>query len=164
MTFTPQDETFAQAAEAYRQAWVTEGSAIVEAMERVSGMRFLETHIKAVIFEGPSSSGTSDTPMYLRASYSADVKKSTLVHENGHRLIAQLRTRPADLDEHRVLDLLLYDVWVSLWGTDFADEQVIVESGRTGLYDYKSAWASTLSLSKEQRAARFAEIVRSNQR
>jgi hypothetical protein len=39
-----------------------------------------------------------------------------------------------------VLYLFLYDVWESLWGKNFADRQVEIESGRTGLYDYKTAW------------------------
>jgi hypothetical protein len=78
--------------------------------------------------------------MYLRASYPADVKKAALVHEHGHRLIAQLRNRPTDVDEHRMLFLFLYDVRQSLWGKAFADTQVKIESGRTGLYDYESAW------------------------
>jgi hypothetical protein len=166
MTFTAQDETpaFATAAEAYRRLWADEGSKIVEAMERGTGLTFLETHVKAVIFEGPSRSGIGDTPMYLRASYPVDVKKATLVHENGHRLIAQLRNRPADLDEHRVLFLFLYDVLESLWGQDFADSQVRFESGLTGIYDYESAWKWALSISKDQRASRFAAIVNSNRR
>lgn len=164
MIFTPQEQKFAAAAEAYRSLWADEGTTIIEAMERVSRLTFLETHVKAVIFEGPSSSGIGDRPMYLRASYPTDVKKSALVHEHGHRLIAQLRNRPPDLDEHRVLFLFLYDVWESLWGRDFADEQVRIESGRTGLYDYATAWKWALSISKEQRAARFATIVSANGR
>jgi hypothetical protein len=164
MTFTPQDRTFAEAAEAYRRLWAGEGSKIIEAMERYSGLTCLETHVKAVIFEGPSRSGVGDLPMYLRASYPADVKKATLVHEHGHRLIAQLWNRPPDLDEHRVLFLFLYDVWESLWGKDFAYEQVEIESGRTGLYDYETAWKWALSISKEQRASRFADIVMTNRR
>lgn len=40
-------------------------------------------------------------------------------------------------DEHRVLFLFLYDVCESLSGKDFADEQEEIESGRTGLYDYR---------------------------
>jgi hypothetical protein len=79
-------------------------------------------------------------------------------------LIAQLRIRPAVVDEHRVLFLVLYDLWERLWGRDFADQQVSVESGRTGLYDYASAWRWALSLGKEQRASRFAEIVKANGR
>ena len=164
MTFTPEDRKFEEAAEAYRRLWAAEGSKIVEAMERVSGLTFRETHIKAVIFEGPSRSGFGDIPMYLRASYPADVKKATLVHENAHRLIAQLRNRPTGVDEHRVLFLFLYEVWESLWGKDFAAEQVKVESGRKGLYDYETAWKWALSMSKEERASRFAEIVKSNPR
>jgi len=160
MTFTPQDRKFEEAAEAYRRLWAAEGSKILEAMERVSGLTFRETHVEAVIFEGPSRSGFGDVPMYLRASYPADVKKATLVHEKGHRLIAQLRKRPADLDEHRVLFLFLYDTWESLWGKDFALEQVKVESGRRGIYDYETAWKWALSLSKEERASRFAAIVK----
>ena len=164
MTFTPQNQRFTEAAEAYRSLWAGEGTKIIEAMERGSGLTFLETHVKAVIFEGTSRSGVGDVPMYLRASYPADVKKGTLVHEHGHRLIAQLRNRPADLDEHRVLFLFLYDVWVSLWGKDFADAQVEFDSGLTGLYDYRAAWQWALSISQEQRASRFAEIVRTNRR
>jgi hypothetical protein len=162
MTFTPQDRTFEDAAEAYRRLWADEGSKIVEAMERGSGLTFLETHVRAVIFEGPSSSGIGDRPMYLRASYPADVKKATLVHEHGHRLIAQLRNRPADLDEHRVLFLFLYEVWEALWGKDFADAQVKIESARTGIYDYATAWRWALSMSKSERASRFADIVKAN--
>jgi hypothetical protein len=164
MTFTAQDQSFTEATETYRRLWVDEGTRIVEAMERGTGLTLLETTVKAVIFEGPSRSGLGDVPMYLRASYTADMKKATLVHEHGHRLIAQLRTRPADLDEHRVLNLFLYDVWESLWGKGFADAQVRIESGRTGLYDYDSAWKWALSISKDQRASRFAAIVQSNRR
>src|SRR6185295_4842322 len=65
MTFTPQDQTFAEAADAYRRVWVAEGSAIVDAMERGTGLTFLERHVDAVIFEGVSQSGRSDSPMYL---------------------------------------------------------------------------------------------------
>jgi hypothetical protein len=164
MTFTPQEQQFAEAAEAYRRLWVDEGSKIIEAMERVSGLTFREKDVKAVIFEGPSNSGSGDQPMYLRASYPTDVKKATLVHENGHRLIAQLTNRPRDLDEHRVLFMFLYDVWESLWGKDFADQQVTFERGLRGLYDYDSAWTWALSISKNERASRFAAIVAANRR
>ncbi len=92
------------------------------------------------------------------------MKKATLVHEHGHRLIAQLRNRPADLDEHRVLFLFLYEVLESLWGKDLADSQVRFERGLTGLYDYESAWRWALSLSKDERASRFAAIVNTNRR
>ena len=65
MTFTPQDQTFAAAAEAYRSLWVDEGSKIIEAMERGTGLTYLEKHVNAVIFEGASISGSGNRPMYL---------------------------------------------------------------------------------------------------
>src|SRR6266850_1044239 len=115
MTFTPQDQTFAEAAEAYRRVWVSEGSTIVDAMERGTGLTFLETHVNAVIFEGVSHSGVGDRPMYLRASYPAD-------------------------------------------------QQVKFESGLRGLYDYETAWKWALSLSRAERASRFADIVKANRK
>src|SRR5262245_2518120 len=62
-----------------------------------------------------------------------DVKKATLAHERGHRMNIQLRTRPPDADEHRLLFLHLYDVWESLGGKVIADQQVVSESGRKGI-------------------------------
>jgi hypothetical protein len=41
---------------------------------------------------------------------------------------------------------------------------LLVESGRTGLCDYASAWRWALSLDKGERAARFAAIVSANRR
>ena len=89
--------------------------------------------------------------MQLRASYNADTKRSALAHELGHRLIAQLTRRPSDLDEHRVLFLVLYEMWVSQWGDEFALRQVQFEGNLRGVYDYESAWRWALSLTSEQR-------------
>ncbi len=76
----------------------------------------------------------------------------------------QLRRRPRDIDEHRILFLYLYDVWESLYGKEFADQQVVIESGRKGLYDYDTAWKWAKAISKEDRASRFAAIVKENRR
>jgi hypothetical protein len=164
MIFTPQDATFTMAAEEYRRLWDEEGPTIIAAMEQGSGLAFLEKEVKAVIFEGPSSSGFGDRPMMLRASYPPEVKKATLVHELGHRMNGQLRRRPPDIDEHRILFLYLYDVWESLYGKTFADQQVVIESGRTGLYDYDTAWKWAMAMTKAERASRFAAIVKDNRR
>jgi hypothetical protein len=115
-----------------------------------------------IVFEGASSSGFKEKPMKLRASYPDEVKKATLIHELGHRLNGQLRQRSPDIDEHRTLFLYLYDVWVKLYGQDFANRMVEIERKRKGIYDYDSAWTWALALSKEERAAKFKEIVRSN--
>jgi hypothetical protein len=63
-----------------------------------------------------------------------------------------------------VLFLILYDVWVALYGEQFANEQVDVEKKRRGLYDYQAAWNWALSLSKEDRGARFQDILKQNRR
>jgi hypothetical protein len=95
--------------------------------------------------------------MKLRASYPPDVKKATLIHELGHRLLARI-PKTTELDEHRVLFLVLYDIWESLYGKGFADRMVEVEKKRKGLYDYESAWKWALSLSKEERATKFKAL------
>jgi hypothetical protein len=162
MNFTPESEQFAEATKIYQAIWKTEGGKMIKAMERVSGIKFLETKIPVIVFEGASSSGFRDKPMKLRASYPEEVKKATLIHELGHRLISQLNNRPPEIDEHRILFLFLYDVWIELYGKSFADRMVEVEKKRKGLYDYETAWNFALSLSDVERAAKFKEIVENN--
>jgi hypothetical protein len=87
--------------------------------------------------------------MRMRASYPPETKEATFIHELGHRHLAQLKWRSPELDEHRVLFLVLYDVWESLYGQGFADEQVEVEKRRQGVYDYKTAWEWALAQSPE---------------
>ncbi|HKY05960.1 MAG TPA: hypothetical protein VJQ56_13780, partial [Blastocatellia bacterium] len=108
LNFTPESERFSEAAKQYRSIWDAEGKRIVETMEQVSGLKFRETEVQVIVYEGASNSGFGDKPMKMRASYPEDVKKATLVHELGHRLISQLTTWPKELDAHRVLLLYLY--------------------------------------------------------
>lgn len=166
MNFTPESERYAEATKQYQGIWNAEGRRMIEAMESVTGLRFFETDISVIVFEGASSSGFGARPMKLRASYPEEVKRATLIHELGHRLNAQFKNRPKDIDEHRILFLYLYDVWKKLYGRDFADRMVEVEKKRKGLYDYETAWIWALRLSEEERAAKFKEIVKnkSNQK
>ena len=126
-------------------------------MERATGLRFEPGPIPVVVYEGPSSSGFRDLPMQLRASYPRATKQATLVHELAHRLISELV--PKSFETHPIIFLFVYDVWVELWGQPFADEQVVVESGRRGLYDYETAWKDALELTPEERAARFEQFL-----
>jgi hypothetical protein len=155
--FSPESEKYAQATAEYQAIWNSEGKRITEAMERVSGVAFTEREVRAIIYEGVSWSGFGNEPMKLRASYTSDVKKATLAHELGHRLITRI-PKTKEIDEHRVLFLILYDIWESLYGRDFADRMVEVEKDRKGLYDYESAWKWALSMSKEERAAKFKAL------
>jgi hypothetical protein len=95
--------------------------------------------------------------MRLRASYSSDTKRATLVHELGHRLVGDLV--PGTFDDHPAVFLFIYDVWVELWGQTFADEQVAIERKRVGPADYDRIWRATLDLTAAERASRFREFV-----
>ena len=160
--FEPETPTpaFERATAEYDALWKAEGSRIVDAMERVTGLAFEERDIRAVVFEGASSSGFRETPMRMRASYPPDIKKGTLIHELGHRFLSGRVPTTKEIDEHRKLFLVLYDIWVALYGQEFADRNVVVESGRKGIYDYDSAWKWTLSMTAQERAARFKSLAR----
>ena len=157
--FEPESATdaFIKAAAEYDAIWKAEGTRTIEAMERVTGITFEERHIKAIVYEGVSFSGGGERPMRLRASYPPDVKKGTLVHELLHRMLSRVKPT-SEIDEHRKLFLVLYDIWVVLYGKDFADQNVAVESRRKGLYDYESAWKWALRMSAEERAAKFKAL------
>jgi hypothetical protein len=174
LTFTPESKTpeFEAAAAEYRAIWAAEGSRVIEAMERLTTLKFPQKNIKIQVFEGASNASLlfdragvpvgSRDPMRFRASYSADNKKGALVHELGHRMNLNLRTRPSDLDEHRLLFLYLYDLYVDLYGTAFADRQVAFGRTLKGVYDYDTTWTWTLSMTREERAARFATVLKAN--
>jgi hypothetical protein len=174
LTFTPISNTpaFEAAAAEYRSIWEAESARIIEAMERLTRLRFPQRKIEIQVFEGPSNASLlfnrdgvpvgSRDPMRFRASYSADNKKGALVHELGHRMNLNLRTRPRDLDEHRLLFLYLYDLYVDLYGKEFADAQVAFGRALKGLYDYDTAWTWTLAMTREERASRFAGVLKAN--
>ena len=94
--------------------------------------------------------------MVLRASYEDETKRGTLVHELGHRLAADV---PFKGDHHELIFLFVYDVWVDLWGKEFADGQVRIEGLRKGLVDYDGIWKRTLAMPAEERAERLREII-----
>lgn len=149
------DPEFLSAADEYQQIWATDGVRIVESLSCHTGLTFLEKRIAVVVYEGVSFSGRNPTDiMKLRASYSYEVKQGTLVHELGHRLLFNLK-RHDKQDEHVVLNLFLYDVWVELYGQDCSDRLVVVEKARSKLYEH--AWDQVLAMSAEERRASFLE-------
>ena len=154
--FTAEAPKFEAAAEEYRLIWKQEGERIASALHRLTGLHLEAGPIQAIVFEGVSNSGFRDIPMRMRASYPADTKRATLVHELSHRLISHLV--PKDFEEHPVIFLFVYDAWVALWGQEFADAQVAVESERKGIYDYAGAWKNALALGKTGRAEAWARF------
>lgn len=166
VSFSPESKkpAFETAVGEYASIWAAEGDRVIAAMEKISTLRFPEKNVKAQIYEGPSFSGRGSAPMRLRASYQAEEKKGTLVHELGHRMNAQLKVRPADLDEHRLLFLYLYDLYVDLYGKEFAERQVAFGKTLKGLYDYEGAWNWALAMSREERLGQFTAVVKMNRK
>jgi hypothetical protein len=162
INFTAESERFNAATEEYRQIWQAEGDRMIAAIEQVTGLKYPENEFNAIVFEGVSESGRGKVPMKMRASYATEVKKATLMHEIGHRHLLQLRKRPKDIDEHRLLFLWLYEAWVKLYGQAFADDAVKVESARKGIYDYETAWKWALAMSPGERASKLQEIIKQN--
>jgi hypothetical protein len=157
VNFTASAEAFGAATEEYRDIWAQEGSRIVAAMERATGLRFEPGPIEVSVYEGTSYSGErGGRPMLLRASYQTETKRGTLVHELAHRLAADV---PFKGDHHELIFLFVYDVWVDLWGQEFADGEVKVEGLRKGIVDYDGIWKRTLAVPAAERARRLREII-----
>jgi len=160
ITFYPDsdEDALIQASEDYQNIWDNEGEDIVSKIAEISNLKFIEKYINAVVFEGMSFSH----PLSLRASYTAETKKATLIHELCHRLtFGNNLKHPTDnenlqLTIHKKINLILYDIWVELYGEKFADEQVEIESKRQPFY--KEAWNWALKYSKSERAENFSKL------
>jgi hypothetical protein len=159
VTFVPQEARFAGAADEYRRIWQLEGPRIAAVLEAATGLSFPPLPIDAMVGAGPPMTAYDGRTMRLRAGYSADYKKATLVHEMGHRL-SFLLPRTAELDDHRLLYLFLYDAWTDLYGPAFADRMVSIERRIPGRYDYDAAWSWALAMTREERQARLRVLRR----
>ncbi|HJU74518.1 MAG TPA: hypothetical protein VJ717_12290 [Gemmatimonadaceae bacterium] len=159
--FRAASDSFAAARDDYERIWASDGSRMIAALERSAGLQFAypeyaDTAITVTVREVASNSGyRARSGMVMRASYSADTKKATLMHELGHRLMAGLFFRGEE--EHDELFLWLYDAWIALYGKDFADAQVVLEKRRGG--PYPAAWNYALSLSPAERAAAWKKVL-----
>lgn len=160
LVFVASDPTFESAKQEYDSIWQNESAVIIEAMERISGMKFIDTLVTVNIVEMPSNSGGPLSPMRLRASYPSVIKKGTLIHELGHRLHFCLKNKTKEVNDHELLFLYLYDVWVELYGEEFAQQQILAENKRSNKKnDYKAMWEAALALGKEDRRAKLIENI-----
>lgn len=157
--FVPFSAAHEFAADAYRAIWAEDGERIVAALEARTCMPFSEATVSAVVADAASHSGGPKHAMRLRASYAGSAKKSTLVHELGHRHLWQLAERLDDVDGHKTLYLVLDRVWADVWGEEFAQGRVAGESAWRAGYDYADAWAWARSLGPEKREALWNELL-----
>lgn len=160
INFYPESEKeeYIRAVREYQDIWDKEGTKIVTAIEKYSKLSFKTKIIKALVFEGVSSS----RPLKLRSSNNPDMKKGTLIHELVHIILSDNNFYfPGDFREdftegsHRVTYLILYDVWSDLFGESFAKKIREFECGNP---IYKKAWDWALSFNKEERAIKFQEM------
>jgi hypothetical protein len=155
--FVPQNPHFAAAAAEYRAIWAADGPRIVAALEAAAGLSFRDVPVEAIVNDSPPMTAYGGRSMRLRAAYSPDYKKATLVHELGH-LLSFAFPRTAGLDDHRLLYLFLYDVWTDLYGRAFADRMVAIERRIPGRYDYDAAWTWALAMTRAERQARIRAL------
>jgi hypothetical protein len=160
--FIPATSAHRHAAGVYEAIWAEFGDRIVAALEARTCMPFAEARVFATVDDGVSHSGGPAHPMQLRATYPLGVKRSTLVHELGHRHLWQLEERIEDVDGHQTLYLILDRVWADVWGEDFAQSRVRDESAWRSGYDYAEAWSWVDSLDASEREALWLELLRLN--
>ena len=157
---------FDKAAKEYEKIWQEERDKIVAAIEKVSGLRFKEKVINAVTYGEISYS----IPLMLQSNISIKHKRGTIVHELCHRLIVGNNIRLNvgfedknwNLEVHKHVDLILYDIWIELYGRDFAKKEIDYEiSLWTGkdVSPYKLAWDWATKMSKEQRQKEFKKYL-----
>ena len=161
ITFHPEsdDPSFVAASAEYQAIWNSSGHSFVRALEAKTGLALPDISLNALVFEGTSRA----YPLILRASYSSDIKASTLVHELGHRLLTANGLRPEfgqdfHIYSHKLLNLFLYDTYLELFGEEKATQAVAYESNLRP--SYRECWQWTLELSEVERAARFDSIKR----
>jgi len=157
LTFTPLETRFAGTADYYRQQWRTEGARIVAALERESGLTFPDRPLEILLRDGRPMTGFGCSLMRLRGNAIGRHAMGTFVHELGHCLAAALPLT-AEVDDHRLLYLFLYDAWTVLYGRGFADDMVRMERQIPLAYDYSAAWDWALAMTYAQRQARLRAL------
>lgn len=169
INFYPESDNpiFEKAAKEYANIWRTEGEKIKATIENVSGLKFKEKIINGLTFGDVSYS----VPLQLQSNISAEHKKGTLIHELCHRLLVGNNVRfnfgyddpNWNLEVHKQVDLILYDIWVETYGLDFAKKQIDHEINLwtdKSISPYKIAWDWALSITKEQRQEKFKEHLK----
>ena len=147
----------------YKDIWSKDGERIVKVIEKVSGLGFKENEINAIVYE--SSLPSRSFPLSLKASIPLNIKPGLLVHELCHRLLSGNRVRikakeykDLSLEIHKVLNLILYDSMINLYGADKTKKLIKWESSSRSEI-YKQAWNWLLGFDKKTRAEKFKNFM-----
>jgi hypothetical protein len=91
-------------------------------------------------------------------THSLEQKKSTLIHELTHKVLPRnYLMKESELENHKVLDLILYDIWTELYGKEFADNSVEGEHSWSDIY--VQAWGFALGFTKEEREEKYKNFT-----
>jgi hypothetical protein len=158
---------FEKAAKEYAKLWKEEGERITKTIEEVSGLKFKERIINAIVYDRISMSH----PLQLQTGLSLKEKRGTIAHEICHRLLWSNKIKWEDIKgkhgfrllTHRPLDLILYDILVELYGEKVAKEEVKFEIelwDEKDVSPYKIAWDWALGMTKEERKKEFKKYLK----
>jgi len=149
---------YSRAISEYEEIWQLSGHKIVELLEKHACLKFKESEINAIVYRGISRSH----PLSLRDNQDNERKRLILIHELGHRLLAgQVAGGKSanSLQTHKLLFLILHDVFVEFGGREFADSAVEWDS-KLPRPEYGEAWRWALDIEPERRKEKFLEVVR----
>lgn len=159
---------FERAAKEYAAIWEKEGERIIAAIEKISGLKFKEKIINAITYGRLSQA----FPLQLNSLSPIELRKGDLIHELCHRLLRKNNIKWEKIEEenasffisHRPLDLILYDIWVELYGEEFPKKQIEFEINEwtgDGISPYEKMWDWALEMTKEQRHEKFQKYLES---
>jgi hypothetical protein len=141
----------------YRKIWNKDGKKILKLIEKYSNQQFEVKEINALIYNDISYS----IPLTLESDLSKNIKKGVIVHELLHRLLVEnnyyLPNENFTEEVHKIIDLILFDIWVELFGEKHAKENIEHEIGY-GCLDYKKAWDWAMGFLKGERQKKFEEM------
>jgi len=164
LNFYPESDIqdYTGAVDFFQNIWKKEGNKIISKWEEITNLKFYENEINVVVGNFRSQSH----PLSLRFDNEDEIKKATLVHELGHRILYK-RVKgmgmKSSLVRHKFLNLVLYDVFIELYGKDFT-EKVIEWDATLGIENgqslYKEAWDWALQYkTKEERQKVFQKVL-----
>lgn len=157
---------FEKAAREYEEIWNREGEKITAVIEKISVLKFKEKIINSVVYRYISFSH----PLSLQADVPSNLKAATLTHELCHRLLAGNEIWPRvkrghpnhRLEQHKLLDLILYDILIDLFGKKKSDEEIRYEISlwnQEEISPYKIAWDWALAMTREERQKEFKKYL-----
>ncbi len=146
---------FIEGSEEYQKIWETDGDKITNTIETISGFKFRAEGYNAVILDNKPS---ASYPLTLLSSYPFEKKQSTLIHELTHKVLPRNDAMKQDeLENHKVLNLILYEIWTELYGVEFANNAI---KGEVAWSDtYKEAWDWAISLTKDGRQEEYKKYL-----